>query len=131
MVVRVYCGSGSTFAMKRISLLVLVVAFLAGPALNLRCLLSCAPLHATAPPAEGCQHSTGPNQTVSPAGDCGVRLGAVPALASKRVSLTSFAFVLTNQTSVELPTYQPPETSSVSRLSVSPPLSSLLIPLRI
>lgn len=117
--------------MKRISLLALVVAFLAGPALNLRCLLSCAPLHATATPAEGCQHSTGPDQALSAAADCGVRLASAPALASKRVSLVSVAFVLTNQTSVDLPSYQPPETSSVSRLSVSPPLSSLLIPLRI
>jgi hypothetical protein len=116
--------------MQRILSFVLFVAFVAGPALNLRCWLSCAPLHSTAMPARSCNHSTDSEQAISPAADCGIRLSA-PALASKRVSLTLFSFVVTSQPSLEPQTYSSVESRSISTLSTSPALASLLIPLRI
>ena len=119
--------------MQRILAAVVVAVFIAGPAPNLQCLLSCAPVTPASALSESCHHSASPERSVSGVGDCADRLLQPPAVAAKRLDGASRVVVST--VAVEFPGQPTSDVSSESVLfdlsAARPPLPHVLIALRI
>lgn len=118
--------------MKRVLAFLMLVAFAAGPALRVPCLLSCAAVDHVAT-SETCHSSqAGREPAVGGVDDC--TGGASPiALAAKRAEVESTPFkALVVHGTVGLPLPAATIAAIVPELAApSPPLSKLLIPLRI
>ena len=125
-----YTGDVS-LQMHRALAFVLVAVFAAGPALNLRCLIVCAPKAPAAEPVESC-HQSSDSTAVAPASThCPNPAAAFPALGAKRIELTLLS-ALTLDVSTLLPSARTSVDVGASSVpTASPPGPPLLIPLRI
>lgn len=117
--------------MQRVLTVMLVAAFAVGPALNLRCPLSCVSHDRATVSAESCHDGPGPEQTLSAGSECTDRVQTV-ALAAKRTTDISVSFVsVVAVKSFGQQTDGLPESNPGSASAAAPPLLSIPIPLRI
>jgi hypothetical protein len=116
----------------RLLAIAVLTLFASGPALNLPCLLWCAPLQGAASSAESCHHPTAGEKKLSGVGNCDAGLTHPPALTPKgRDTSFSVGAVVAVRSLSQLPHDASLALERVYVPATGPPPPLLLLPLRI